>query len=295
MFSARSIAIAALLTAAAAPLHAQTFQDWMSPEVQDAWDDGYTGQGVAITVIDDFNSNDRFVGDLGLGNQFQTHGNWTFQQAGMIAFDADMYQKDYTSRGVVKLKRRSLNVLNLSYGMYIDETRDPDDVRWSLQERSIISYADLGKAVVVKAAGNDAVAVGEVNADGYLDALNVALIGTDSVLFVGALDTNGSVADPASLADYSNYAGTNTDVQEHFLVVGVDGDMTGLYGTSFAAPIVTGYSAILGSKFTTATPVDITNRLLDTARTDTISGYDVAIHGQGEASLNRALAPNSIR
>lgn len=294
MFSARSIAIAALLTAAAAPLHAQTFQDWMSPEVQDAWDDGYTGQGVAITVIDDFNSKDRFVGDLGPGKRFWTHGQWTFEQAGMIAPDADMYKKDYTSRGAVKLQKNRLNVLNLSYGMYIDETRDPDAVRWSLQERSIIAYADMGRAVVVKAAGNDAIAIGDATADGYVDALNVALIGTDSVLFVGALDTNGTVADPASLASYSNYAGTNTEVQDHFLVVGVDGDMTGLYGTSFAAPVVTGYSAILGSKFTSASATDITNRLLDTARTDTINGYDVAIHGQGEASLTRALAPNSI-
>lgn len=291
--SAKFLAVTALLLATG-PLHAQTFQDWMSPEVQDAWDDGYTGQGVSITVVDDFNSNDRFVGDLGLGNQFQTHGHWTFDQAGMIAPDADMYQKDFTSRGAVRLKRRSLNVVNLSYGIYTPENRDPDSIRWSLQERSLIHYAETGKAVVVKAAGNDAIAIGDSTDDGYVDALNSALTGSQSVLFVGALDTNGTVADPASLASYSNYAGTNTDVQEHFLVVGVDGDMTGLYGTSFAAPIVTGYSAILGSKFTNATPTDITNRLLDTARTDTISGYDVEIHGQGEASLTRALAPNSI-
>lgn len=294
MISARSLALAALLLATG-PLHAQTFQDWMSPEVADAWDDGYTGQGVTITVIDDFNSNDRFIGDLGLGNQFQTHGEWTFQQSGMIAPDATMVAKDYTTRGAVRLKRRGLNVLNLSYGIYTPESRDPDSIRWSAQERSIISHAELGKAVVVKAAGNDAIAVGTATDDGFVDALNVALTGTESVLFVGALDSNGTVSDPASLASYSNYAGTDTDVQEHFLVVGVDGDMTGLYGTSFAAPIVTGYSAILGSKFRTATPTDITNRLLDTARTDTISDYDVAIHGQGEASLTRALAPNAIR
>ncbi len=293
MISARSLFLAALLFAAG-PLHAQTFQDWMSPEVADAWDDGYTGQGVSITVIDDFNSKDRFTGDLGPGTQYQTHGQWTFQQAGMIAPDAKMFAKDYTSRGAVRLQRKGLNVLNLSYGIYAPDSRDPDDIRWGLQERSIISYAELGKAVVVKAAGNDAIAVG-ASTGGYVDALNVALIGADSVLFVGALDSNGTTADPASLASYSNYAGSNTDVQEHFLVVGVDGDMTGLYGTSFAAPIVTGYSAILGSKFKTATPVDITNRLLDTARTDTISGYDVAIHGQGEASLTRALAPNAIQ
>jgi subtilisin family serine protease len=71
-------------------------------------------------------------------------------------------------------------------------------------------------------------------------------------------------------------------------------DGTNLYGTSFAAPQVSAYAAIIGSKFTTATPLQITDQLLDTARTDTIQGYDVAIHGQGEASLSRALAPQSI-
>ena len=52
---------------------------------------------------------------------------------------------------------------------------------------------------------------------------------------------------------------------------------------------------MLGSKFTTATPTQITNRLLDTARTDTLAGYTAAKFGKGEASLSRALAPVSIR
>ena len=38
----------------------------------------------------------------------------------------------------------------------------------------------------------------------------------------------------------------------------------------------------------------VANRLLDTARTDTIRNYDPFYHGQGEASLSRALAPDSI-
>ena len=78
-------------------------------------------------------------------------------------------------------------------------------------------------------------------------------------------------------------------------MVGVEGSKTGLYGTSFAAPIISGYSAILGSKFTSATPTQIANQLLNTARQDTISGYSSAIHGRGEASITRALAPISIQ
>ena len=79
------------------------------------------------------------------------------------------------------------------------------------------------------------------------------------------------------------------------LVVGVDGARTGLYGTSFAAPIITGYSAILSSKFTNASSTQIANQLLNTARQDTISNFNAATHGRGEASITRSLAPINIR
>ena len=87
-------------------------------------------------------------------------------------------------------------------------------------------------------------------------------------------------------------------MQSKFLVVGVTGGNDAyykLYGTSFAAPVIAGYSAILGSKFTTADATKISNQLLATARTDTIANYSASIHGKGEASIARALAPVSIK
>ena len=84
-------------------------------------------------------------------------------------------------------------------------------------------------------------------------------------------------------------------IQKQFLVVGVEGSKTGLYGTSFAAPVITGYSAILASKFTSATPTQVANQLLSTAHKDTVANYTAARYGQGEASLTRALAPVAIR
>jgi subtilisin family serine protease len=68
-----------------------------------------------------------------------------------------------------------------------------------------------------------------------------------------------------------------------------------LYGTSFAAPVVSGYAAIVGSKFTRATATQISNQLLNTARQDTIANYSATLYGRGEASLSRALAPLSIK
>jgi subtilisin family serine protease len=267
---------------------------WMSTEVGDAWAKGYKGKGVSITVVDDFKSSSLLAGKLGTTSQKLRHGQWTAMEAGMIAPLAGVAMQDFNSGTAVKLNR-GLNVLNLSYGMMAAAGYTAGQIRWSAQESSIISYALNGTAVVSKAAGNDGIAVLGKNARGQTDYLNLALKGTKTAIYVGALNTNGTTASPATLASYSNTAGTDAAIQKQFLVVGVEGSKTGLYGTSFAAPVITGYAAVLGSKFTSATPVQITNQLLNTARQDTIKGYQVQLHGRGEASLTRALAPVAIR
>ncbi|RWL79993.1 MAG: peptidase S8 and S53 subtilisin kexin sedolisin [Mesorhizobium sp.] len=271
---------------------AQALQSWMSPDVGAAWAAGYKGKGVTITMVDDFSSSDRFSGNFGVGVQTQRHGEWTREEASMIAPAATIRSKDFSTGTSVSLAR-GLNVLNLSYGMYTTAGYSVNQIWWAPEEASIISYATKGSAIVSKAAGNDAVAVGGVTG-GQQDYLDLALIGKPTAIFVGALSTNGTTTNKAQLARYSNYAGSNAAVQSHFLVVGVEGDKTGLYGTSFAAPIISGYAAIIGSKFTKATPVQITNDLLNTARTDTLANYDPSIYGKGEASLSRALAPVAI-
>jgi len=266
----------------------------MSPDIGDAWTQGYKGQRTTITVVDDFSSGNRFTGNLGTGSLLYRHGEWTRLEVSMIAPLATIRSQSFYSGTTVNLAA-GLNVLNLSYGMYAKGTYSLNQLGWSAQESSIINYARNGRAVVVKAAGNDGIAIGSTNAAGNKDFLNLALVGTQSAIYVGALTTNGTVSNPASLASYSNRAGTNTAVQSHFLVVGVDSSKTGLAGTSFAAPIISGYASILGSKFTSATPTQITNQLLNTARKDTLLNYNAATYGMGEASLSRALAPLTIR
>ena len=268
--------------------------DWMSTEVGDAWAKGYKGKGVTITVVDDFKSSSMLGGNLGTGSQRLRHGQWTAMEASMIAPLAGLVQQDWSSGTAVKLNT-GLNVLNLSYGMIGRAGYTASQIRWGAQESSIISYAKNGTAVISKAAGNDGIAVLGKNACGLTDYLNLALKGAKTAIYVGALTTNGTTAAPATMAWYSNTAGTDPAIQKNFLVVGVEGSKTGLYGTSFAAPVITGYAAVLGSKFASATPVQITNQLLNTARQDTIKGYKLQVHGRGEASLTRALAPVAIK
>ena len=267
---------------------------WMNPEISNTWRSGFRGQGTTITVIDDFRSANAIRGNLGTGIQNLRHGEWTRLQAGMVAPAAALASHDFYSARAVPLATRGLNVLNLSYGMYAAAGFSANQIGWSAQESSIISYAN-GRAIIAKAAGNDGVNIGAANRRGQVDYLNVALTGKTSAIFVGALDRNGTPTQKASLASYSNKAGSQSAVQSRFLSVGVRGDVTGLYGTSFAAPIVSGYASVLGSKFTSANGTQIANQLLATARQDTILNYNVAIHGRGEASIARALAPVSIR
>ncbi len=258
---------------------------WMSPDIGEAWASGYTGSGVSVTIVDDFTGEMEDLGDLGHGPQWRQHGQWIAQAAGMVAPGAKILELDYLEPGPLTLED-GLNVINLSYGLENPVSEYP-------LEQSIVDAARAGAAVFTKAAGNKAVAVGTPT-EGDIDFLALDLTGAPSTIFVGALEHNGTPENKAKLASYSNYAGSGSEVQNHFLTVGVDSDKIGLSGTSVAAPVIAGYAAILGSKFTTATPTQITNQLLDTARTDTLVNYDAATYGRGEASLSRALAPVSI-
>ena len=154
-----------------------------------------------MTVIDDFTSNSGYYGNFGLGRQLLRHGEWTREEIGLLAPSATLTSKDFNTGTAVTLQP-GLNVLNLSYGMYAKAGYSA--INWSKQEASIISFAKNGQAVISKAAGNDAVAIGSANSAGQLDYLDTALIGAQSAIFVGALNSNGTTAKKASLASYSD-------------------------------------------------------------------------------------------
>jgi hypothetical protein len=265
---------------------------WMSNDVQAAWKSGYKGQGTTITVVDNYDSA-ALSGALGSAVQNRPHGDWTSTQAQMIAPETSVRQIDFDTAANSGYSLGSgLNVISNSYSVKGSVSASYNNL--AVLERTTVDHARNGTAVVVKSAGNDGRAF-DGNSSGQKDVFGTAMIGADSAIFVGALTSNGSPSAKASMAGYSNYAGNSAQVQSQFLVVGVDSAKTGLAGTSFAVPIVSGYAAILGSKFTNASPVQIADQLLNTARTDTVQGYSPAIHGRGEASLSRALAPAALQ
>jgi subtilisin family serine protease len=291
----------------------------MHSDVEVAFSNGIRGLGSHIIIVDDHTYLDDGSGINGRLSgatvQNREHGYWTSLQASMIAPDATIKDLDWNS--TYRIETRfvdGLNVVNLSYSL-IGQAGLPVVNLGSLNN-SIVTAASDGSAVIVKAAGNTW--GGTVDGSFFLDGvnsqdyLNLALIGQSGTLFVGALEGNGTTDAQAAMASYSTVAGGSKRVQKQFLVVGVEGgqlsgdefanygdacgtvDGTCLYGTSFAAPIVSGYAALLGGKFTSATPSMIVDQLLNTARTDTILNYNAKVHGKGEADLSYALAPAAI-
>ncbi|MGX9087356.1 S8/S53 family peptidase, partial [Mesorhizobium sp. 98Argb] len=235
---------------------------WMSPDIGQAWALGYTGSGVSVTIVDGFTSYPEIEADLGLGPKSQIHGQWVAEIAGMVAPGADIFERDYVDETTPINLPYGRNVINLSYALFNPVTDYP-------LSQSIVDVARAGTAFIAKSAGNDGIRIGTPTTEGRIDFLALSLGGAPSTIFVGALDHNGKPENKAELASYSNYPGSIPDLQNQFLTVGVEYEKTGLPGTSYAAPVIAGYAAILGSKFTTASPIEIKNQLLDTARTDT--------------------------
>jgi hypothetical protein len=74
-------------------------QNWMSSDVNAAWSSGFSGKGTTITFVDDFNSSSKFSGNINGTVQIQTHGNWTSQEAGLIAYSANIIKTDFNASG----------------------------------------------------------------------------------------------------------------------------------------------------------------------------------------------------
>lgn len=287
-----ALAVASISAQAVEPTF---WSNWEHADVKSAWSQGYKGQGTNILVVDDFSNRSLIVGRLTNTIEIKGHGQWVSQEASLVAPEAKITTMGYLSGQAIPLEAGKLNIVNASYGLFAPSTIDQKYIITNATEKSMIDAAQNGTAIVVKAAGNDSVAVGQVTKNGTKDFLASALIPTQTAIFAGALNKNGTVATKATMATYSNVAGSDPNVQNKFLSVGVVSTTTNLAGTSFAAPIIDGYAAILGSKFVGANAKQITNQLLNTARTDTVANYRPEVYGRGEASLTRALAPVAIK
>ena len=279
---------------------------WQHSDVKAAWSQGFKGQGVKITVHD----ND--VDLLEDGAYLKYKRNWDFyrresmthaeavRQVAQFTAPSAQVEKKPWDNGTIVLDPTKFNVVNASYGWVGGTDAGSVAVAKSYQ---LAQLAYNNQAVVVKAAGN---ANANLSDQGGGDGINIALKDANAIIFAGALSSHGtevktrkirgqtSQTGGAVRADYSNRPGADAAYQNRYLMVGVDSWNMTVAGTSFAAPQISAYAAMVSSKFTAARPNQVVSQLLNTARTDTISNYNREDHGRGEASLSRALAPISL-
>ncbi len=290
-------------------------------DVIDAWNQGWTGKGVNVLVADGFIAP-------------ETHGVIVTSLVARYAIGAtyfgiplETYSQSSTNVFYIDGTRANLQtainigVINTSFGAnYSNGTSDAaraikddlyatDRLRWTKILKGSVGHVyqgiNLTDAVITKAAGNDAItSEKESYVKAYADDPSIK----ERLLIVGALsfDSNGK----GFIASYSNTAGADSNVKSRFVTASggtpfttgdiyvngtrVDGSDYGNLGTSFAAPRVAGYAAILRQKFPNLNAAKTSSIILDTARYDTLNcnpNCDPNIYGAGQASLSRALAP----
>lgn len=304
--------------------------DQLNPEVTAAWAQGWTGKGVNVLVSDN-------LINIGLcsGNSSYCHPVKTAMNLALTAPGATIYGSDYgfntaavDMRGNTLSGTTPINVINLSWfyqaswncgngnctaptaAQYNSELASLTGVHQGFVNilngtTAIPNISNLNNAVVVIAAGNDGL-------DAKYNLTVNALANADSVksrtLVVGATTSNGTTASPTTIASYSNRAGSVSAISDRFVLangnlpysntVTLNGALSnGGMGTSYAAPVIAGYSAIVMQKFPNLSAPQVASVILDTARYDTLScntapgGCDPSIYGRGVASISRALAP----
>ena len=285
-----------------------------STDVLAAWNAGWTGKGVNLLTIDDYST-------IRSCNTVATcHGITTMMISDLVARGATKYSLDYNFstngtdiNGTSLATLTQMKVVNMSFGL--GPSSAADALVSSLQLVDSGLKVGTSQAVLVKSAGNNSgqdtysyTAGGSFLVKSLVDNANTV----SRLLIVGALNKNGTLASPATIANYSNYAGSTTAASNRFVVangnapyanggVAMNGaNISGYnsispnYGTSYAAPVVAGYAAIIMQKFPNLNAINTSNIILDTARYDTLTcnpNCNPAIYGKGEASLSRALAP----
>ncbi|MEZ5710183.1 MAG: S8 family peptidase [Blastomonas sp.] len=288
-----------------------------------AWEDGATGNGVTIGIIDSGIDTDspEFAGRIhpqsadldgarGLEDE-GGHGTAVAQVAAAarngtgvlgIAFDASLlvlradapgscassdgcaYSNRAIAAGLDRAVTAGARVVNLSLG------GSPPN----LALRQAIDRATNAGVIVVVSAGNEA-AIDRDNPDPL--AIGLADNGNGLVIIAG------SVNDQGQISDFSGRAGIKADsylaalgervcceYRDGVLFVDNGGFVTLFNGTSFSAPQIAGAAALLAQAFPNLTGAEIVQLLFSSAR-DAGDPGDDAIYGQGILDIERAFAP----
>lgn len=241
---------------------------YQTAAVQAAYRAGYTGQGSTVLNLDWSTHVDP------TGESHQTKVNQVIAGSGGVATYATLvpatYSGDVPNNDSVWFAYISSVLGGMTNGQIINLSAG-SSIRSS--SASITASSNPPDIVITVAAGNTPVPTlqGTLQAGIYNSAYK------NGVIIVGALGTDGNIA------SYSASAGAAAD---RFVVD--YGTSTSIYsGTSYSAPRVAGYAAIIKQKYPSATGSQIATAILNTAVLK--PGWDPVIYGKGQVDLTAAL------
>ena len=259
------------------------------------WRLGWTGKGVKVGVLDEFNSNEIL----------DTHGDQVSLVVNSVAPEAQLttYNLTLTQQAAEdafqNLNMQEVYIINNSWGSarfsHItgdeDSNFDANVSNWvSLRYKITGSNSYDEKMLFVFSAGNS----GEYCPDKRIQECSffpavlhrqraLGVQDSEAYIWVGSLTDDGT-----ELAAYSHSAG---DMGADFIVAHDDVLAAGdLAGTSFAAPRVSGAAALIRHKFPGLDGFQLKQLLLSTAQDIGEPGID-PIFGHGKLDLSNALSP----
>ncbi|MCG8691220.1 MAG: S8 family serine peptidase [Minwuiales bacterium] len=278
-----------------------------------AYDNGATGAGVTVAVIDTGvqASHPELASKLSpnsidittMGAQTDTDGHGT-AVAGIVAAPKNDVDVHGVAFGSTILSIKASDVIStfsetdLTNAVNYAVANGADVINLSLGGNfsvfgsfaNALQNATAAGVIVVASTGNDG------NAFGPLDPAGFAGRGSmnDLLLAVGATDSNRDLAGFSNACGFSSISASNAFC---LLAPGVSVPTSGLggglvagTGTSFAAPHVSGAAALLLQLFPSLTPAQVVEILLTTAIDLGVPGIDVD-HGRGLLNLDAASQP----
>lgn len=200
----------------------------------------------------------------------------------------DQFRKWTNGYDHVSMSFKNTQIVNLSLGGTSSNPKLNKAV-YDVQLALANGTNNVPDALFIKAAGNSACNISSVNCDPINAVLFNSPFYSKKTLIVGALSDG-------VLASYSNKA---ANYASRFVVADGRGVLrpNGDYdeGTSFAAPRVSGFAALIRQKYPNLSAEDVADIILSTASWNNSWGAKTTetqkLYGQGQANLERALNP----
>ena len=262
------------------------------------WDEGWTGKGVKVGIIDQFSDNDTIDSH---GDKVSLVVNSVAPEAELLTRHSSLISTDIEA-GWTNMSNNGYHIVNNSFGRArvshvdgtVDTSFDSDITLWVNNRFKITGSASYDDDMLfIFAAGNS----GDLCPDRRIHECTfraavlqgqraAGVIDSEAYIWVGSLTDDGT-----ALTSYSHSAG---EMANDFMVAHDDvlaqGDGA---GTSFAAPRVAGAAALVRQKFPRLDGMELKALLLHTAEDMGEPGPD-PVYGHGKLDLENTLSPQGM-